>query len=59
VSAGHPNKVVAARLGIAEKTVKVHRARVMEKAGAHSVADLARLTEAAGVYTTKVVPSAG
>ncbi len=36
------NKQIAAELGIAEKTVKVHRARVMDKMGAESVADLVR-----------------
>lgn len=36
------NKQIAAELGIAEKTVKVHRARVMTKMGAESVADLVR-----------------
>jgi len=36
------NKQIAAELGIAEKTVKVHRARVMSKMAAESVADLVR-----------------
>jgi len=40
VIAGHLNKQIAAELGIAEKTVKVHRARVMKKMGVASVADL-------------------
>lgn len=39
---GRLNKQVAAALGAAEKTVKVHRARVMEKMGATSLADLVR-----------------
>lgn len=38
------NKQIAAELGIAEKTVKVHRARVMTKMAAESVADLVRLS---------------
>jgi FixJ family two-component response regulator len=38
------NKQIAAELGIAEKTVKVHRARVMSKMGAESVAELVRLS---------------
>ena len=42
---GWPNKQVAARLGIALKTVKVHRGRVMQKMGAASVADLVRASE--------------
>ena len=37
------NKQVAAELGISEKTVKVHRARVMDKMGADSMADLVRM----------------
>jgi len=40
VIAGHLNKQIAAELGIAEKTVKVHRARVMKKMEVGSVADL-------------------
>lgn len=43
VVAGSLNKVVADRLGIAEKTVKIHRARVMEKMQAQSVTDLVRM----------------
>lgn len=39
---GRLNKQVAAALGSAEKTVKVHRARVMQKMGATSLADLVR-----------------
>lgn len=45
VAAGLLNKVVADRLGIAEKTVKIHRGRVMEKMGAASIADLVRMAE--------------
>ncbi|MBF0336131.1 MAG: response regulator transcription factor [Alphaproteobacteria bacterium] len=41
--AGHPNKVVADRLGISSRTVEVHRAHIMEKSGAKSVADLVRM----------------
>jgi FixJ family two-component response regulator/signal transduction histidine kinase len=40
---GRLNKLIGAELGIAEKTVKVHRGRVMEKMGAASVADLVRM----------------
>ena len=40
VVAGRLNKQIAAALGTAEKTVKVHRARVMKKMGAASVAAL-------------------
>jgi FixJ family two-component response regulator len=43
VVAGRLNKLIAADLGISEKTVKAHRARVMEKTEARSVAELVRL----------------
>ena len=49
VVAGQLNKQIAADLGTVEKTIKVHRARVMEKLRVTSVADLVRLTERAGV----------
>lgn len=45
---GALNKQIAAHLGIVKKTVKVHRARVLEKMQAGSVADLVRLCEVAG-----------
>jgi two-component system response regulator FixJ len=41
---GRLNKQIAADLGIAEKTIKVHRARAMEKMGAGSLAVLVRKT---------------
>ena len=43
------NKQIAAELKTAEKTVKVHRGRVMQKLGLTSVPDLVRLTQTAGV----------
>ncbi len=42
VITGMLNKQIASRLGLSEKTVKVHRARVMQKMGAESMADLLR-----------------
>jgi FixJ family two-component response regulator len=48
VITGALNKQTAAHLGIVEKTVKVHRARVMEKMAAISLAELVRLCDAAG-----------
>ncbi len=45
---GRLNKQVAADLGAAEKTIKVHRARVMEKMQVASIAELARLIERLG-----------
>ena len=49
VVTGMLNKQIAGALDIAEKTVKVHRARVMEKMRAGSVAELVRLADQAGV----------
>jgi FixJ family two-component response regulator len=46
---GLANKQIAAQLGIALKTVKVHRGRVMQKMEADSVADLVRFAEALGL----------
>ncbi|HEX7216330.1 MAG TPA: response regulator transcription factor [Methylomirabilota bacterium] len=45
VVAGMLNKQIADKLGIAEKTIKVHRGRVMEKMQADSIADLVRMSE--------------
>jgi len=53
VVTGMLNKQIAGQLGIAEKTVKVHRARVMEKMRAGSVAELVRLADRAGVIVPK------
>jgi FixJ family two-component response regulator len=44
---GRPNKQVAFQLGIAEKTIKVHRARVMDKLEAGSLIDLVRIADKA------------
>ena len=49
VLTGMLNKQVGAELGMAEKTVKVHRGRVMLKLGVASVAELLRLAQTAGV----------
>ena len=48
VITGALNKQIAGQLGIVEKTVKVHRARVLEKTGVTSVAELVRLCAAVG-----------
>ena len=49
VIAGRLNKQVAADLGISLKTVKAHRAKVMEKMHARSVPDLVAMCRAAGI----------
>ena len=49
VLAGKMNKQIAASLGASEKTIKVHRGRVMHKMRVESVADLVRLCEKAGI----------
>ena len=49
VVSGMLNKQVAFKLGTTEKTIKVHRARIMEKMGADSLADLVRLAQKGGI----------
>jgi two-component system response regulator FixJ len=44
VTQGKANKVMAGDLGVSQRTVEIHRARVMEKMGAHSLAQLVRMT---------------
>ena len=46
---GHANKQIARKLDLSEKTIEVHRARVMAKMGADSLAELVRLALDAGV----------
>jgi FixJ family two-component response regulator len=53
VVTGMPNKQIARELGVSEKTVKVHRARAMEKMRAGSVAELVRLADQLGVVVPK------
>lgn len=45
VTAGLMNKQVAGRIGVVESTVKIHRAQVMKRMGAQSLADLVRMAE--------------
>jgi FixJ family two-component response regulator len=49
VVAGRLNKQIAGELGTVEKTIKVHRGRMMEKMGVRTVADLVRMAQKAGV----------
>ena len=53
VVTGKLNKQIASELGTAEKTIKVHRGRVMKKLGIVSVADLMRLVETAQIAPVK------
>jgi len=52
VVAGNVNKRIAAELGLSVVTVKVHRAQVMRKMLAKSVADLVRMADRLGVSAT-------
>jgi len=54
VIAGLLNKQIAYVLDISEKTVKVHRGRVMEKTGVDSLAELVRIAEKAGIKPAEV-----
>jgi len=56
VVAGKTNKEIAAEFGITEKTIKVHRARVMEKMQADSLAQLVVLAQVAGVSSPNGLP---
>jgi two-component system response regulator FixJ len=47
VAAGLPNKEVAHRLGISQRTVEGHRARAMDKLGVRTLPELVRLFLAA------------
>jgi FixJ family two-component response regulator len=47
---GQLNKQIADDLGIHERTVKLHRTNLKEKLRVQSVADLARMVEAAGIF---------
>lgn len=54
---GRLNKQVAADLGTVEKTIKVHRARVMKKMGARSLAELVQLATTAGLLGRATSPA--
>ena len=56
VAAGLLNKQVAAQLGISEITVKVHRAQVMKKMHAKSLADLVRIADRLGASQSRYRP---
>ncbi|HBD10403.1 MAG TPA: DNA-binding response regulator, partial [Syntrophobacteraceae bacterium] len=52
VATGMLNKQIAFDLGTSEKTIKVHRARVMEKLNAASLADLVRVADKLGIRSS-------
>ena len=54
VVTGMLNKQIAFELGTSEKTIKVHRARVMEKLNAESLADLVRFADKLGIRSSEV-----
>ena len=45
---GHPNKVIAGKLGMSIRTTEHHRARIMEKLGARSISHLIKMMLATG-----------
>ena len=53
VSSGLMNKQIAAKLELAEITVKIHRGHIMKKMGAKSLADLVRKAETLGIHRIK------
>ncbi len=56
VASGLMNKQIAAELGLAEITVKIHRGHIMKKMGARSLADLIRMAETLGIGRAKPAP---
>ena len=56
VTGGKANKEIAANLGVSAKTVEAHRARVMEKMQAHSLADLVRMAMLSNLVTDETKP---
>lgn len=61
IISGKPNKQVAADLGVVEKTIKVHRGRIMTKMRVRSLADLVRVAERVEIKpltdTSRIAPS--
>jgi FixJ family two-component response regulator len=53
VASGLMNKQIAAEVGLAEITVKIHRGHIMKKMGARSLADLVRMAEMLGIRRAK------
>jgi two-component system, LuxR family, response regulator FixJ len=57
VTQGKANKVIAADLGLSQRTVEIHRAHVMEKMGANSLAHLVRMVIDAGRTESPPAPT--
>ncbi|MDB5612245.1 MAG: DNA-binding response regulator [Bradyrhizobium sp.] len=53
VASGLMNKQIAAEIGLAEITVKIHRGHIRKKMGARSLADLLRMAETLGIRRPK------
>jgi FixJ family two-component response regulator len=53
VAAGLMNKQIAAEIGTAEITVKIHRGHIMKKMGTRSLADLVRIAEMLGIHRAR------
>jgi FixJ family two-component response regulator len=57
ITSGLLNKQVAAELGTTERTIKAHRASVMDKMGAGSLADLVRMAEILQLHSAPKAPA--
>ncbi len=55
VAQGRMNKQIAAEIGIAEITVKIHRGRIMQKMGAKSLAEPVKMAEVLGTEPAKTL----
>jgi two-component system, LuxR family, response regulator FixJ len=53
IVAGHSNKDIATKLGLSTRTIETHRGHIMEKTGAHSLADLIELALVNGSHELK------
>ena len=49
IAAGYRSKQISFNLGLSEKTVKMHRALILDKIGTHNIADAIRLAVEAGL----------